>query len=560
MSIRKKLIFAFSGIMVVVMLVSIVNLIQIQRVNSNYENIIDEQQSMLLLANEMKTNFSTQGMLVRQFALSGDLSVLNELDDARAEMVEHLGRISSIQHPELTEAVTKIVEQEQQFNEAVDKTIEQTKKFQDDDAKMTINNEVRPPNQNLSNNINKVIVYYEEQFASFSSAAKRDAKMAIVMTIILVSFSVIISFVIAFIMSKVISTPIQKLKSAVLTIAAGDLTKEDVQVKTSDETRELADAFNQMKQSLTMMIKTVNKNTTKLGDSSEHLAQNTDQALQFIEQTGEITAILATNAKTSAGSANTSANAMNETAQAIQQMAESTAKIHTNTQQMKTLADHGIQFIHAIEKQIADISSSTNITETLIERLLAQSNEIQQMTKLITDITDQTNLLALNAAIEAARAGEHGKGFAVVADEVRKLAEQSKASADKIHQLTNDIQHETNQVATSVGNSVQAVNAGVTTVKQAGETFVQMEHAIHAIVTETEEATLFVEEMSASVEEIANSVSEIASQSDDSAMHAAKVAATIEQQVGIIQEINAVSQQLTTESDYLESVLAKFKV
>lgn len=560
MTIRKKLFAAFGAIVLIVIFISIVNLMQVQRVNSNYETIIDEQQSMLLQASEMKNNLSTQGMLVRQFALSGDLSVIENLNTEREKMEEHIASISTIKHEELSEPIAKIIEQQQYLNEGIDKTVEQAKKLNYDDAKITIINEVRPPNQNLLNNIEKLIAFYEEQLATLSDAAKRDAKMAIVMTIVLICISLLTAVVVALAMSKFITTPIHKLQGAVLTIASGDLTKEDVSVKTSDETKDLAESFNKMKQSLTTVIKTVSINTNKLADSSENLTHNTDEALQLMEQTATLTDQLAENAKASAEGANASAIAMNETAQAVQQMVQSTSKIHHNTSQMKNLTNEGIHSIQVIEKQMDDISSSTNVTEQLIKRLIEQSNEIQQMTQLITNITDQTNLLALNAAIEAARAGDHGKGFAVVADEVRKLAEQSKESAEKIHLLTRDIQQETNKVAASVGNSVQNVKVGVSTVKQAGQTFTKIEHSVGIITSEIEETTSFVEEISASVEEVAASVEEIANQSNDSAVHAAKVADTIEKQVGTIQEINAVSQQLASEADHLQSVVDKFNV
>ena len=560
MTIRKKLFAAFGAIVLIVIFISIVNLMQVQRVNSNYETIIDEQQSMLLQASEMKNNLSTQGMLVRQFALSGDLSVIENLNTEREKMEEHIASISTIKHEELSEPIAKIIEQQQYLNEGIDKTVEQAKKLNYDDAKITIINEVRPPNQNLLNNIEKLIAFYEEQLATLSDAAKRDAKMAIVMTIVLICISLLTAVVVALAMSKFITTPIHKLQGAVLTIASGDLTKEDVSVKTSDETKDLAESFNKMKQSLTTVIKTVSINTNKLADSSENLTHNTDEALQLMEQTATLTDQLAENAKASAEGANASAIAMNETAQAVQQMVQSTSKIHYNTSQMKNLTNEGIHSIQVIEKQMDDISSSTNVTEQLIKRLIEQSNEIQQMTQLITNITDQTNLLALNAAIEAARAGDHGKGFAVVADEVRKLAEQSKESAEKIHLLTRDIQQETNKVAASVGNSVQNVKVGVSTVKQAGQTFTKIEHSVGIITSEIEETTSFVEEISASVEEVAASVEEIANQSNDSAVHAAKVADTIEKQVGTIQEINAVSQQLASEADHLQSVVDKFNV
>ena len=156
MSIRKKLFAAFGTIVLLVIFVSIVNLMQVQRVNSNYETIIDEQQSMLLQASEMKNNLSTQGMHVRQFALSGDLGVIENLAVEREKMKEHIALISTIEHAELSEPIAKIIEQQQFFNEAIDKTVEQAKKLNYDAAKITIINEVRPPNQNLSNNIDNI--------------------------------------------------------------------------------------------------------------------------------------------------------------------------------------------------------------------------------------------------------------------------------------------------------------------------------------------------------------------------------------------------------------------
>lgn len=560
MTIRKKLLASYLGILIIVILVSIINFMQIQRMNSNMQTIVDEQQSVLLLASEMKDNLSTQGMLVRQYALSGDLSVLKDLDTARIELEEEIKKLNSEPSKAMAEVIETFVQENEQFNLAVDKAIEQTRVFDDEGAKITINNEVRPPSQNMSNQIDKLIAYYDEQFTTMNNKVKNEARMAIWMTIVLVAVCIIVSISAAFIMGKVIGAPIQKLQQAVSTIAAGDLTKENVETSSTGEVKELAESFNRMKESLTTLIQTMRKNTQQLSSSSEDLATHSDKALTYIEQTADLADRLSNNAKTSAENANVSADSMKETTYAVQKMAESTSNIHLNTQKMKNLADRGIKSIHAIERQMEEISSTTNVTETMIARLLEQSNEIQQMTKLITDITDQTNLLALNAAIEAARAGEHGKGFAVVADEVRKLAELSKESAHHIHRLTNEIRNETTQVAASVEQSVRASESGVAIVKQAGETFVLIEKAVDQIADEIGGTTSVVDKISASVEEVTVSVIGISEQSGESASYAAKVAETIEEQVGIIQEISAVSQQLTAESEFLEKMVDNFKV
>ena len=206
------------------------------------------------------------------------------------------------------------------------------------------------------------------------------------------------------------------------------------------------------------------------------------------------------------------------------------------------------------------IYESTKLTTELIQKLSKQSEEIKSISRVITSITEQTNLLALNAAIEAARAGEHGKGFAVVADEVRKLAEESNASAGQIVALTNEIQTDTKNVEKAVQESLQTVEAGVGIINEAGLSFSQIENAVDDMKAQIEDISAVTEEISAAAEEVAASVAEIAAASKSTAEQAESSKETSQQQLATMQEINAVSNDLSNRAIDLQSAVNQFRV
>lgn len=251
---------------------------------------------------------------------------------------------------------------------------------------------------------------------------------------------------------------------------------------------------------------------------------------------------------------------MDETASAVQRIVESSQELHSKASDTAKLADHGANNINSASKQMTTIYQSTKLTTELIQKLSKQSEEIESITRVITSITEQTNLLALNAAIEAARAGEHGKGFAVVADEVRKLAEESKASASQIVTLTNDIRTDTKNVEKAVHDSLQTVEVGVGIINEAGQPFNQIEHAIGEMTTQIEDISSFTEEISAAAEEVADSVAEIAMASKSTAEQTENSTFASQQQLSTLQEINVISNELSNRALDLQKVVNQFHV
>ncbi|MGM9945916.1 MAG: methyl-accepting chemotaxis protein, partial [Lysinibacillus sp.] len=240
--------------------------------------------------------------------------------------------------------------------------------------------------------------------------------------------------------------------------------------------------------------------------------------------------------------------------------ATATATVVEVSEETTKEAEEGNATIQQVVMQMNKINDSTNDSSTVIRNLEVRSTEIAKIIEVITNISDQTNLLALNAAIEAARAGEHGKGFAVVADEVRKLAEQSKGSADQIANLVREIQVDTEQAVKVMQNGMDDVAVGMTVVQQAGVGFKRIQQSIEQMTSQVQEISAVAQQMSASVEQVNSAMEQVAVKAKQSSKNAEDVAATSEEQLASMEEIASSSTALSKRAEELLAQIRQFKV
>jgi len=371
--------------------------------------------------------------------------------------------------------------------------------------------------------------------------------------------AVIIVVAVTFVMAKRITRPIEVLATQVDRVADGDLTVQ-AQVDGQDEIAKLATGFNKMVHNLRNLIVHVNTNAELVAASSEELTASAQESAQASNQVaGSVTEIAAGAEKQLAAVGQTSRVVEKMTA-SIQQVGVGAKQAAAKSLQAAAKAKESGTSIDKAITQMGLIEKTVNTSAEVVANLGERSKEIGQIVDTISGIAGQTNLLALNAAIEAARAGEQGRGFAVVADEVRRLAEQSQEAAKKIAALISEIQGDTDKAVSAMDNGTREVNRGTEVINVAGSAFREIEELVVQVSKQITEISTAMQQMDTGSQQIVSSVKVIDELSKMEAGEAQTVSAATEEQSASMQEIAASSQTLAKMAEELQMAIQQFKV
>ncbi|PRS89855.1 methyl-accepting chemotaxis protein TlpC [Bacillus subtilis] len=379
-------------------------------------------------------------------------------------------------------------------------------------------------------------------------------QFAIVLVIV-----IIVSVILVLVFTRKINKRLNALKSAFESAGNGDMTIE-VSDKTGDELSELSVYYNKMRMKLNDTIQTVQQSALQLASASQQLSAGAEETNQASEKITEAVQQIANGAQDQITRIENSESSLKQASADIRDISANTAAISDKGQLAQSKADIGQKEIANVQAQMDAIHQSIQKSGEIIHQLDGRSKQIEQILSVITQIADQTNLLALNAAIEAARAGEQGKGFAVVADEVRKLAEESQQSAGQISKLIIEIQKDMNRSARSVEHVKTEAAEGVTMIQRTRDAFKEIAAATGEISAEISDLSASVTNISASAHQINDSFAANTADIKESTKNTRQAAALTEEQFAAMEEITAASETLSQLAEELTGIISQFKM
>jgi methyl-accepting chemotaxis protein len=282
-------------------------------------------------------------------------------------------------------------------------------------------------------------------------AAEAAYVRTLVITAILLIAAIMVSLLIGIYMARGIAMPVSNAISIANRIAGGDL-RNAIRAEGSDEIAHLMQALQKMQDSLRDMIRHINTTANQVGISAGQLTGFATGISSSVNQSSE--------------SVTSTAAAVEEMTVSIGQVSESADAARQIAQRTSEVAQQGHDRLQSASAEISKIAGAVESSSQVMDNLQSSSQQIGNIANVIRGIADQTNLLALNAAIEAARAGEQGRGFAVVADEVRKLAEKAGSATNEIKTMIETIQSQTDQAAVQMRHASELALVGVQMIQE----------------------------------------------------------------------------------------------
>ncbi|WP_459479565.1 methyl-accepting chemotaxis protein [Clostridium saccharoperbutylacetonicum] len=559
-TIRQKLYGGFAAVLLFLVIVAIANYVLTSKVNAKYTNLVNNGTTIVSYIKDLNNAISDEQASVNYYLITGDTNYFKSYQKAFDSYNEKSKKIGDlIKGQDSWQILQGLDLIQEQYVISADQMIDYKKKNNIDKYTQT----AKAQNQLIQKFSDTSDKFIENQEALLNKEINETESMISSSKILIIVFTFIILFIgfgVAYWISNLISKPIVAISKTAIKIADGDLTGEEIQIKSNDEISDLINAFN-------IMTKNLRKILTEVEEAAAKVAISSDELTTGAHQTAEATKYVANISQDVATGTERQVDSVEKSVQAAREMSNEADEINSkaynaNNQALKTsdVVMEGNTSVQKAVEQMNAVKYTVTDIANIVHELGDESKKISDIIAIITNIASQTNLLALNASIEAARAGDAGKGFAVVAAEVSKLAEQTSISGKQVSEVIGAILLKTEKTISVVTESEQQVKEGIEAVHAAGVSFNTIENSINDFRKTIEEVSMASKQMSESTDKLVNNFETIEEISKSAAESTQSVSAFTEEQLATMEGVTNSANSLSNMSERLINLINTFKL
>ncbi|GAF67034.1 methyl-accepting chemotaxis protein [Bacillus sp. TS-2] len=559
-SLGNKLVTCFVIVSVLFAVASAVSLYSIKKVESTYQYMSENVEVMGQKALQVQVGLHQQASLIRGYILTNDRGMLSEFYSINSDNnTEIIAAKTLLNEESINAQFDQLLAMNDDYVNIANNVVNQYRLDQEGALNLAAN-ELVPFENEMNTVIDSLVLESNNLAENYSNEASSQTNFGVLITIGISAIALLAAIILGVYLTLSITRPLKQLKTVAEEVKNGNLAFETNIQKRTDELGDLFSSIMSMKDNLRDLIGKISVNASQVAASSEELLASAEQTSKATEQTSSSIEDITKGAEQQNRASNQSVDTLKKINEDVSQIAKHSNVIDEEANQTLTYANEGNQYIQDTVEKMDAIQDSVVQSDQAIYALSNSSKEVGQIINVISNIADQTNLLALNAAIEAARAGEHGKGFAVVADEVRKLAEQSAQSTLQIDEIITEMQNGSNHSVSMMAVVKDEVKEGIVSVTEANSKFKLIMNSMDQMATLIEEMNQRIQGLVMQSTNVMGSVQEMSELANETTEHSATVSAVAEETLASMEEVTSSAHSLTSLADDLQMRIQNFKL
>lgn len=514
--IRTRMVAGFAivlGLMIVIMFVGMINM---RNLHYNMDRIVKVNTQHIIASNQVGNSLREIGIALRSIFLSNNEEERKAMEvyiDKQSVIYnEGLNKVEELTNrddPKALELIAKIKSAQEAAIPLRNTAIKLLSENRKEEALDYLNNETRPAVHKWITAVDELSDHQFERIKYRSGEAEKKYTRTNTLMLILGTVAIVLAVIIALCLTNSITRPLRETVALSNALANGDLTVH-VESVSAAETGQVLAAIDLMARQLQKIIAELKTSADSIASASRFLSSGSEQMSKGVVQQSERASQIATSSA--------------EMSQTVIDVARNASDIAVSATDTAAIAKEGAEIVSMSVRKVEEIANTVADSSQLITSLGQRSKQIGEIIVVIKDIADQTNLLALNAAIEAARAGEQGRGFAVVADEVRRLAERTAKATSEIAEMIGAMQNEVGQAVASMSEATGKVETGVRDVTRAGDSLHRIVKSVDNLQAMVQQVASATEEMSSVSGTVSSDVETVAMVTAETSAHSRKIA------------------------------------